>query len=244
VHVYLGVWDLALVAVASVQATVLAYLAEPRWKALLTTLPFPFTVAVLAVGRPVGASNVSGLVLLLLYFQEVRWLYHRWSMPIVLAIILSALTYCVLGTLLVPILPNGEVAFWVISALVWFTGVALLLIMPFRPEPEHRSPLPVYVKLPVVVGVVLFLVTVKGILQGFITVFPMVSIVAAYEARHSLWTLGRQLPVLFIAMVPMVAAIRLAQGSFGFGPALLIGWAVFLSLYVPLSWARSFRGRA
>jgi hypothetical protein len=244
VHIYLGVWDLALVAVASVQATVLAYLAEPRWKALLTTLPFPFTVAVLAVGQPVGASNVSGLVLLLLYFQEVRWLHQRWSMPIVPAIALSVVTYCVLGTLLVPVLPNTEAAFWIISALVWLSGVVLLLMIPFRSEPEHRSPLPVYIKLPVIVGVVLFLVAIKGTLQGFITVFPMVSIVAAYEARHSLWTLGRQLPVLFIAMVPMVGAVRLAQAPLGFGLALLIGWAVFLSLYVPLSWSRSFKQRA
>lgn len=242
--IHIGAWDLFWVIAVSVQATALAYVSQPRWKALLTTLPIPFSVAVLALGEPVGASNVLGLALIFLYFLEVRWLHYRLSVPIVPAIVLSILTYVVLGALLARTLPDTGPVFWLAAGGLWLFGVLLLLKIPYRAEPGQRSPLPVYVKLPIIASIVLFLVAAKGLLQGFVTVFPMVSIVAAYEARYSLWTMGRQVPVLFFAMVPMMAAIRLAQTPLGIGPALLVGWLVFLCLYVPLTWSRSFRRQA
>jgi hypothetical protein len=241
--IHIGSWDLLWVAVVSLQATALAYVLEPRWKALVSTLPLPFTVAVLALGSPVDASNILGLVLVFVFYLEVRWLHQRWSVSIVPAIVISALTYSALGALLAPILPDTDLAFWLAAGLVWLFGLALLLKMPYRAEPGHRSPLPVYIKLPVIVGVVLLMIAVKGVLRGFVTVFPAVSIVAAYESRYSLWTIGRQVPVLFVAMVPMMAAIRVAQTPLGLGPALVAGWAVFLCLYVPITWSRSFRRR-
>ena len=242
--IHFGTWDLFWVIGVSVQATALAYVSQPRWKASLTTLPIPFSIAVLALDQPVGVTNVLGLFLVFVYFFEVRWLHHGWSLPIVPAIILSALTYVLLGGLLAQALPDTDVAFWLAVGLVWLLGLALLLTLPYRSEPGHRSPLPVYVKLPIIAGIVLFLVAVKGVLKGFVTVFPMVSIVAAYEARYSLWTMGRQMPVLLVSMVPMMAAMRLAEEPLGLGLALLAGWIVFLSLYVPLTWSRSFRHRA
>ena len=53
-------WDLALLGVVTLQATAIAYLPRPRWKALVLSLPFPFTALVLSQGQPVGTSqNVS-----------------------------------------------------------------------------------------------------------------------------------------------------------------------------------------
>jgi hypothetical protein len=49
---------------------------------------------------------------------------------------------------------------------------------------------------------------------------------------------------LAIAMVPMMAANSLAQTVVGIGPALLLGWAVFLSLYLPLTWLHFFKRQA
>jgi hypothetical protein len=236
---HLGPWDLALIVVVSLQATLLAYLPQPEWKAILSTLPIPFTVAFLAVGEPVAATNVLGLVLVFLYVQEVRWLHGRWSLPIVPAIALSAISYTLIGTLVAPRLPTTDDLFWVTSGLVWLLGIVLLLRMPRRTEPGHRSPMPIYLKIPVVMGVIVFLVLIKRALLGFATVFPMVSIVAAYEARYSLWTLGRQMPILMVAMVPMMGAIRLTQTTGHLGLALLAGWLVFLCLYAPLTWAVS-----
>ena len=69
-------WDLVLLAVVTAMGTVLAYLPDPKLKALLMSLPFPFTLANLSLGEPVGPGHALGLFLLLLFTHLVRWL-HR-----------------------------------------------------------------------------------------------------------------------------------------------------------------------
>lgn len=233
--VALGRWDLVLVAGVSLQATALAYLYHPRWKALVLTLPVPFTCATLAVGRPVDATNLLGLPLLFLYAHGVRWLHYTVRVPIVPAIAVSALGYVAAGWALAPHVPASGAAFWMTGAGTLAAGAILLRMSPPRAEPGHRSPLPLWIKLPVIVAVVGCLVVLKQGLQGFTTLFPMVGVVAAYEARHSLWTVCRQMPVVMLTLTPLMMTVRLAQGRLGLGLALLLGWAVFLAAVAPFA---------
>jgi len=71
-------------------------------------------------------------------------------------------------------------------------------------------------------------------LQGFMTMFPMVGVVASYEARYSLGAVCRAIPDFMFAMVPMMAVVRLAQPQLGLGVALCAGWLVFIPLLAPL----------
>jgi hypothetical protein len=64
----------------------------------------------------------------------------------------------------------------------------------------------------------------------------MVGVIAAYEARHSLWTMGRQIPVLMLCMVPLIAVAHWAYPGLGLGLALLLGWLAFLLVFAPLAW--------
>lgn len=235
---HVGLWDLGLLVVVSIQATLIAYLPHPRWKALLLSLPFPFTVATLALGRPLNATHVMGLPLLLIFTQGVRMMHQQGRVPIVPAIVLAALSYCLLGGILARLLPDTAIAFWGACIGNFTLGALLCRWLPYQEEPGYRSPLPVWVKLPMVMGVIAFLVVIKEVLHGFMTLFPMVGVVAAYEARYSLWTMGRQIPVLMLTFVPMMATIRLFQGPLGLGPALALGWMVFLGGLIPLTQAR------
>lgn len=213
--------------VVTIQATVLSYVHAPKWKAFVWSLPVPFTLASLALGRPIDATNVMGLNVLLIYTHGVRLLYTRFRIPIVVAIVLCAICYCVIGWRLARILPSTDLAFWLTSAATYLFAIILYLTTPHREEPGHRSPLPVYIKLPLVGCVILSLIIVKNYLQGFMTLFPMVGVIAAYEARKSLWTISRQVPVLMIAMIPFMATCRLLQSRLGLAPSLLFGWIVF-----------------
>ena len=232
--IHLGTWDLVLLAVVSLQATLLAYLPHPKWKALIMTLPIPFTLASLAVGAPVNTTHVAALNLLLAYTHGVRLLHDRVRLPIIPAIVLSAAGYCLAGALLRPILPQSTTAFWLACGLTLIVAGSAHALFRRHDEPGHRSHLPFWIKFPLVAGVILTLILMKRILQGFMTMFPMVGVVASYESRTSLGTVCRALPDFMFAMIPMMAVVRIVQPTMGLGPALGAGWLVFLPMLAPL----------
>jgi hypothetical protein len=232
--IHLGTWDLILLAVVSTQATLLAYLPHPKWKALIITLPIPFTLASLAVGAPVNTTHVVALNLLLAYTHGVRLLHGRARVPIIPAIFISAAGYCLAGALLRPILPQSSAAFWAACVLTLMIAVASHALYPRHEEPDHRSHLPFWIKFPLVAGVILALILMKRILQGFMTMFPMVGVVASYEARYSLGSVCVALPDFMFAMVPMMAVVRLMQPQMGLAAALGAGWVVFIPMLTPL----------
>ncbi len=74
-------WDIVLVVVVTVQAAALAYMRQPRMKAFLLSLPLPFTIMALAMNRPIDATNVMGLILLLLFTHAVRIIHQNFRSP-------------------------------------------------------------------------------------------------------------------------------------------------------------------
>jgi len=230
----LGAWDIVLLVVVSLQATLLAYLDHPRWKALILALPIPFTLAALAVGAPVNATNVAALNVLLAFIHAVRLLHDKARVPIVPSIAVSAAGYCVAGALLKSVIPATDLAFWIACVLTLGVAVATHAVFRRGDEPDHRSPLKPWVKLPMVAAVVFGLILLKRILAGFTTMFPMVGMFAAYEGQTSLRAVCRTLPDFMFAMVPMLAVIRLVQPSLGLGPVLAVAWLVFIPMLYPL----------
>jgi len=235
-----GPWDYALLSVVSLQATAIAYLHRPKFKVLLMGLPLPFTLATLALGDRLNVTHISGLMALLLYTHGVRLLHYNARVPIVAAIAVSAAGYSIIGTCMAGVLPVTAAAFWIAAGLGLGVAFALFAATPHREEPGHRTPLPIWMKLPIVASVIFMLIVAKHILSGFMTLFPMVGVIAAYEARRSLWAVCRQIHALALAFVPMAITIWLVQGRVGLGRALVAGWAVYLLVLVPLSWRMWF----
>lgn len=231
----IGWWDVTLIVAVTAQAAVLAYVFDPRWKAFVLLIPIPFTIAALAVGRPLDAANVWGLVLLYLFTHGVRLLHYGLRVPIIPAIVASALGYCGLGVAMVRLLPKGEWFFWFSILLV--AGMAYLawVMFPSQRENGDRTTLPPWIKLPAIAAVVFVLVLAKGWLQGFVTVFPMVGVIGAYEGRKCLGTICRAIPSAIFGLLLMIVTVHLSQERFGLGIALVLGWAVFLSVLGPLS---------
>jgi len=233
---HFSVWDILLITLVPAQATLLAYLYQPKWKAFLLSLPIPFTLAVLALGRPVDATNALALLLMVGFTHAVRLLYTRTGVPIIPAIVVSALVYCGAGAMLLPVIPTDGGTFWAAAIGAFAVSAVLYRLTPYRAEPGHRTPLPVWIKYPAIFAVILFLVCIKSWLGGFLTMFPMVGTISAYEARHSLWTICRQMPVFSMPMILMLATLRLAQPELGIGPAIILGWIVFVTGLLPLTW--------
>lgn len=228
-------WDLALVVVVSLQTTLVAYMPTPKLKSIFLTLPFPFTIVALSVGLPMDAANVLSMGLLFAYIHAIRLLHDHLRIPIVAAIGLALSGYSVGGWLLADVVPSGPVPFWLATGAAVGVGSWLLVRNAPRAERAHRTQLPVWLKLPAVMLVVCFLVFAKRELGGFAALFPLVSVVGAYEARHCLWTLSLTPPFLMLTMVPLMAVTFVAQQWIGLGGGLVAGWAVMMLIYVPLT---------
>lgn len=231
-------WDIVLIVVASLQSTAMAYLYAPRWKALLLSLPLPFTVATLSLGRPVDAMPVAGLLLLLAFTHMVRWLHQKRKVPIIPAIAASALMYCVVASVLALVIPATPCAFWIACACAVVVATYVHFSTSHREEPGQRTNLPVWIKWPIVCGVVIGIVMMKKCLLGFMAMFPMVGVVAAYEARSCLWTICRQIPVFMVPMTLMLCGVRLTQDHLGSAGGLAVGWGVFVIAFAAILWWR------
>ncbi len=228
----LSAWDLALIVSVSLMGTLVAYIRNPEYKAFILMLPVPFSLAFLALGRSLDATNLLAM-LLMFGFWILTWLLHsRFRFPIALTIPVCAGVYSIAGAAIASVWPPIPWLFWTVAGGAFLAAVVMIAWLPYREEPFHRTPLPLWIKLPLIMMVVTGVVLLKQYLGGFMTMFPMVGVVAAYESRKSLWTVVRRMPWLIVMMTPALAAMRLIQDPFGHYVALAACWAV----YLPLLW--------
>jgi hypothetical protein len=237
----LDLLDSVLILGVACLVTVIAFVDQPRVKALIFSFPIPFSLANLSLGTPIGAAHAVGLLNLLLFVNLARWLHVGARVPIVPTIVLSAGAYIGIAAALNPVIPDTAPAFWVAYSVVVATGVTLLFALPDRSEPRHRSELPVPVKFLAVGAVVTLVVILKGMLGGFMTTFPLAGVTTVYETRKSLWTLSRQAPLLILAVSTMMLVMRLSQTLAGMGVALsllpgLAAWAAVMTPVTILRW--------
>ncbi|MBJ68132.1 MAG: hypothetical protein CME28_09010 [Gemmatimonadetes bacterium] len=211
----------------------MAYLPHPRWKALTLALPFPFTTIALGQGQPINATHVLALLVLIAYYHAIRLLHHRLS--IVPSIGLGLGLYVLSSHMLLSIVPIQPASFPICIGIIGLLAIALFVWQPPRSEPHHRTPLPVYLKLPTVIAVVGLLIYLKSSLQGFATLFPLVGVVGLYEARKSLWSVCRQAPIFTLGMCALLTAAYTTQTLLGLTAALSIGWGMYLIIILPLT---------
>ncbi len=228
-----------LVVVVTCQITAMSYISSPRWKAFIYALPLPFSVGLFVVDEPINATNVLGLLLLLVYIHLIRLFYNKWGWNIILSIIISVIVYIVAGSIGHSLLPDTPSTFLVSLVITAAVCLVIMQLQPFRDEPGHKTTLPVYVKLPMIIIVVSILVGMKNSLGGFMTTFPMVGVLGAYESRYSLWTMSRQFPRLILCILVLIVVTRFVERVFSLPFALLLGWCVAL----PLLWKISVKDK-
>lgn len=233
-----GTWDAILLIVVTLQATIHAYIPDAQWKAFFYLLPFPFTTAALTLNHTIDSTNIWSLLLLVSYSHSVRILHYNARLPIQLAIAIALLACASLGFILAPALKILQIqyslmqVFWLSCAGILAISLVIQRLMPIRDEPSQRTTAPLALKLVSIATVVFCLILLKKQLGGFITAFPMVGVVAAYEARHSLWTMSRQVSVLLPALAALMVTVHWAQTSLDWPlwQALGAGWVVYLPL--------------
>lgn len=214
-------------AAMSLSIIAVAYVRHPWYKALILTLPIPFTCAYVTSGLPVGPMHMFGLIVSVAYHWLVYLLVRGLRLPLLAAIVIAALGYIALNAGLRPwVAPLPFLALVVAEAVVFAVGV-----WRYRPGQErlHRSATRWWVKLPVIFALALSVFGLTGVLGGAVTTFPYAGVFASYELRHSLRLLAGQYTVNVVAIAAMIAVMWGVQGAEvpAWG-ALALGWLTVL----------------
>lgn len=246
--------DIALVVAVTGMAVGMAYLHSPRAKSLVYMLPIPFSLALISTGRGIDATHMVGMGAVWIFLWVV-WLLHSVAGLNIIVADLAAIAIHAAGSLaLARALPaagsRGEPPwFWGSCAAV--AVVSLCALLPrTRGERGHRSDMPVYVKAPLVLVLVACLIAAKEPLRGFMPSFPMASVFAVYEARHSLKTLTMRFPIFMFGFAGMAAVLRIllpARGPIAavdFLLPLAASWAVYVPIYLAMDKWHSRRAAA
>jgi len=240
----LGPWDVALMVAVTGLVGVMSQLRDPRRKAYVMTFPVPFTIAAMAVGRRIDASNVLALTLLLAYTLTVYLLHRRLRLSLIPSIVLGASGFVLLGTLLQRADLSSDRAFWWSSAAVLLVALASWRGLPERDERGPARELPLRWKAPLAVAIIFLLVALKATLGGFMTLFPMVGVIASYENRHGLWANVRQMPIVMLTLLPLLVTSRLTSDAVGLPASLALGWGAFATALAGLTPLERIRRRS
>jgi hypothetical protein len=226
--------DVLLIVVVTLLACGVAYIRQPRLKAFILFLPLPSTIVILSLGRPVDTSYLLGMPLLMIFFYLVYVLHVRGHLPVVISIITSAVIYCLVGGEVHPFLPKSSRMFYLIYLAIGGVTYGLYRWTSDTDERGYQTPLPIYVKAPIIILVVFFLVKIKYYLSGFMAGFPMVGVVGAYETRYCLKTVFRQLPLMIFCTSTMFAVCFAVQNYWGLYGGIVAGWAAYFILLILL----------
>ena len=223
-----GIWDLMFIASVAITGTTASYIKRARLKAFVLILPTPLTFGILAVGQPVNVTHATGLIAVLAYTFAVKAIHKELRVSIIPSIIISAFGYCLLGAILASTIPKTDNAFLAAAVGVCILASILHYAMPLSSEPGARSPLAVWKKFIAIVMIVVFITIMKQFLQGFMATFPILGVIVAYEARLSLYTVCRHIPVTMLVITPFMTTCYILQDQIGLIPALVVAWCVYL----------------
>lgn len=206
----------------------MATIKDPRVKSFVYILPFPISFALLATGVHINGLNVIGLGLVIVFLWTVFILHDRFKLHIIVADIIGASIYVILGYIAAQLAPPP---FWLATS-VYAVGWALFVIF-YSPskttktnqKPETIKPIQKFAGVSVIAFVLL---RFKSLLEGIVVTFPFSGVFAVIEARHNLETLASIATRNSISLIGMFMVIAYLPSSLP--PLVLIaaGWIVVL----------------
>ena len=236
-NLHFSLYDWLLIFMVTALGTLSAYLKDPQLKAVTATIPIPCGFAYIAVGLPMGAANAISGFMCFLYVHIVRILHYKIKVPIVPSIIAGLAFFVIMGTFLMPRIPNTEACFIGACLFDLIVGIVVFQKQTYKSGVRYKTPLPIYIKAPAIASVVSGLMLIKQLMGGFCTSFPMMNSIVSYESRFSLGDQCRQLPLFLIAGPFMFVEMRYLEIGLGLNHwiVLLCGYILFAAIYWPLN---------
>ena len=217
----------------SVIITAMAKVQRQKIKAVLYTLPFPITIALIG-SNSVGTSlSILGLMLTGCFLWGSYFLHFKAGIQVLYVDVFLTIVYVAAAYVLAQ---SVDVSFWVMFAL-YMTGWVLLMVL-FRTKTfTFRAKLPaktnVWLKAVTVFGIAFALFSAHQYLAAFVVTFPYNGVFAVYENRAGLLPQAALFTRNSIALVAYFAAnymiglqqtdiVRYAGSWFAFGVVLIL----------------------
>lgn len=180
--------DLVYAVVIGCVIAYMAYIRNPKTKALVYSLPLPITVVLLASNLAVNASNIIGLALVIGFLWLTYYLHtiRRWH--ILAADICSVIMYVVIGYLAVKFISLGFFVTVGIYVICW-----LIYVLKYHHQPEQTTKsksdaLPPLAKGIGSAAIAFVILRLKEVLSGIVVTFPFSGVFAVIESQKSLKT--------------------------------------------------------
>lgn len=207
--------------------SVMARLRSDKAKSLVYSLPIPITVALLATGSHITGLTFVGILLANLFLWGIYYLYQMLKLPILLADIMMAGSYILVGYLLSKVVIVPVAVAIITYPALWIIVMFVAVRQPPMTRAPTVAPLSLWIKAPIVFGVAYLLFTAKDYLPGVITLFPFTGVFAVYEGKDLLKTLALIFSRNSIAIWAFLAADHFLIVAMGQWLALLASWTVY-----------------
>jgi len=234
-------YDWLLILCVTAFGTVSSFVRDPQIKSVFATVPVPFSLGYLAVGLPIMGANIVGAFLLLAYAHTARILHDRFKWPIVPSIAVGVSTYVLIGAFFAKRVPAGGLLFVSLCVMCSLCGIFLLWKQDYHAGVQYRTPLHPLPKACAIFSVVVVLAMLRHFLLGFTPFFPIMNSVTSYEARHSLATQCRQIPVFLVPAGFMLGLMRYLEVTVGVARCWVLtsGVLLYLTIFIPINaWVR------
>ncbi len=206
----------------------MASIHDPKLKAMVYSLPFPATIALIATHGNVTSNVIIGLYLLNGYLWAVYILKNSFKINVLIADILSAIMYIAIGYLLIHSLHVSFVTICISYSVIWLLAVVLLHRHPIAEAVSPRSAIPPYQKATSTFLISTVLFGLKDSLAGIVVSFPFSGVFAVIEAKNYLATLARIFLRNSIAILALFITIHALHSFSILAVRLLVGWLAYL----------------
>lgn len=166
--------------------TVMANVHSQKLKAILYTLPFPITIALIGSNSIATSLSIVGLILTGGFLWGCYFLHFKMRMNVLLADILLAVFYILAAYILTRLV---DISFWtifILFGLCWLVLMALFKRATFRYRSQNPSKLNPFLKAVFVFIIAFALFSAHHYLAAFVVTFPYNGVFAVYENRAGL----------------------------------------------------------
>jgi hypothetical protein len=171
----------------SIIITIMSRLKSQKAKALLYSLPFPITIALIGSKAVATSLSLSGLVLTAGFLWACYLLYGRRKFPILYVDVLLSTLYVGVGYLLARFL---YISFWLmltIYMLGWLTLMVRFRHLSFQYINEKPAKTNIWLKAVIIFAIAFGLFTARQYLAAFVVTFPYNGVFAVYENKFGLY---------------------------------------------------------